>query len=357
MIVVNARFLDQKITGVQRFAIEISKELDKLRDDVFFLCPKNSINRADLEILNAKEIGWFHGHLWEQIDLPFFLLKNKLPLLINLMSSSPLFYPQQISTIHDLAFIANPEWYSRRYALFYKWITRFVISNCKKLITVSHSSKDEIISNYTNAKSKIEVIYNAVSLKNNSYNISESESINDYYFLTLGSVSERKNITFLIQAFQKISAQHPNIYLYIIGNLDLGIFNKSSISKSISNTENKNIKILGYKSDDEIANLYRRAKLFIYPSLYEGFGIPPLEAQYFNCPVAVSHLPVFREVYEDSVLYFKLDNTDSLEKIMLDRIHEKLDIEDLIMRGHKNVEKYSWLKSATKLNELISKFV
>lgn len=351
MIVVNARFLAQNITGIQRYAIELCKELKKINPEIIFVCPSNAKHRM---MLDAIEIGANLGHLWEQIDLPYYLYKNGKPLLINLISSVPIIYSNQISSIYDIAFNINSDWYNFKYSFFYKLMTKFVIARSKKIISCSQFSIDEITKYYKTPSSKFEVIYGAVS----PFDTSGNERINtgdSKYFLTLGSVSKRKNLIYLIRAFIEFSKNNQDYKLLIIGNLHIAILNKDDDEMQSMIATNSNIEVLGFVPDNQLSSLFQEASLFIYPSLYEGFGLPPLEAQYYNCPVAVSDIPIFREVYEDSVLYCSLDHTNSLTEIFHKIENKKIDIEELKRKGHENVKKYSWSESAIKLNQLISK--
>ena len=164
MLVVNSRFLTQDITGVQRFAIEISLRLkDLLKDNVLFVAPSNIIQFDVAEQLNVQTIGKHTGHLWEQWDLPKWLKQNGSPLLLNLCNLAPLRYNNKISTIHDVSFVRYPQTFSKKFLIFYRLMIPRIISSSKKVFTVSEFSKQEIIDVYGTDENRIEVIYNAVN--------------------------------------------------------------------------------------------------------------------------------------------------------------------------------------------------
>nr|VUD34089.1 Uncharacterised protein [Raoultella sp. NCTC 9187] len=144
MIYINARFLTQNITGVQRFSYELCKELVKLRSDLVFLVPdKDKIKNSEaFDIFNILEIKLGKGHIWEQITLPLFLkTKGYGGMLINLCNTAPILYRNQIATHHDITYIRYPKSFSKKFVFFYKVISSFFLRNSKKIITVSEFPK------------------------------------------------------------------------------------------------------------------------------------------------------------------------------------------------------------------------
>jgi len=345
MFYVNARFLTQNITGVQRFAIEISKELKKLyKDDIIFVTPKNIIHKNLAKELKVKIIGNKTGHLWEQIDLPRYLNSIDNPLLLNLANTAPLFYKNKIVTIHDIAYERFPKNFDWKFKYFYKFLIPNIIKNSKHIITVSEFSKSEIIKFYKVDKNQISVVYNAV---NNIFKPVNKE-YNDKYILAVSSLNYQKNFHSLIKAFNQI--EKKDIKLYLVGDI-----NKNFVDiKLIEDIEqNKNIVFQGRVSDDELVRLYSNALCFIYPSLYEGFGIPPLEAQSCGTPAIVSNITSLPEVGNESVLYCNpYDIDDMKEKIELLVNDEDLR-EKLIQIGFENIKRFSWEKSAKKIIEIM----
>src|SRR5690348_16046794 len=118
-IFVNARFLTQPLSGVQRYGIECSRQIKKLLPDVTFIAPHNVLHKDIAKELNVKVVGVNKGHLWEQVDLPFYLAKQKHPPLLNLANTGPLLYSNNFITIHDLAFYHRPEWNSKAFSTWY----------------------------------------------------------------------------------------------------------------------------------------------------------------------------------------------------------------------------------------------
>jgi len=341
MLIVNARFLTQQITGVQRFAIEIAKELKKNYDkQIRFVVPNNILLHDLAHELGAKVIGINKGHLWEQIDLPLYLIANGSPLLLNLANTAPLLYKHKIVTVYDLAFYRHPEWFSRSFATVYNFIIPRILNNARHIFTDSEFIRDEMHTVYGIAKEKIDVIYGAPADIFRSFDIAREP-----FVLAVGSIDPRKNLQPLIELF----SQHSEHRLVIVGQK-----NKVFASMRLEQVGD-NIAFAGYVSDEELVELYNRASVFVYPSLYEGFGIPPLEAQACGCPVVCSNVASLPEVFGDSVIYCNpYDINDIREKIDLILSNQNLQNE-LRAKGFENIKRFSWKESAKKIVEVIER--
>ena len=338
MLVINARFLTQNITGVQRFAIEIAKQLKILYgNDLIFVSPKNIIHKELAKELDVKIIGNFTGHLWEQISLPKYLKQNGNSLLLNLANTAPLLYANKIVTIHDLAFLHHPEWFSKKFTLVYNFLLPNIANHSKHILTVSQYVKDDISKSYKIEPNKIDIIYNSYS---NMFKKLPFEK--EDYVLAVGSIEPRKNLIALIDIFKK-----TDMKLLIVGQKNK-VFSEFNLEKLP-----KNIIFTGYVDDKELVELYNKAKIFVYPSLFEGFGIPPLEAQACGTPVICSNVTSLPEVGGDSVLYCDpYDVNDIADKIML-LLEDKSLQNELIQKGYENLERFSWEKSAKKIIDII----
>ncbi len=344
LIVINSRFFTQQITGVQRFAIEISKGLKKrLGDDVKFVSPKNITHESLASELNLSIVGKNTGHLWEQYDLPKFLKAINKPLLLNLANTAPLCYENKIVTIHDLAFLENPKWFSKTFYHFYHFLIPRIVRNSKQILTVSNFSKSEIVKKIKIKEDKIKVIYNSINvdiLPSKGYNSPYGK-----YALFVGSLDPRKNI---MKLFEAVRFFHSDIKLLIVGGMNKS-FNSFKVNK------NENIIFTGYVTDKELGKLYSNAVCFVYPSLYEGFGIPPLEAQYLGVPVVLSDIPVFKEVFSDSVFYCNPNSPESIAQA-INKISSlsALERENVVIKGYENAQKYTWEEAANKVLEIIN---
>ncbi|MBH2796494.1 glycosyltransferase family 4 protein [Serratia marcescens] len=355
MIYVNARFLTQEVTGVQRFAEMISLSLNNKINNITFLCPSGVLRESVGKKLNVKLIGNCQGHFWEQVELPLFLKKNGSPLLINLGSTGPIFYRNKIVTHHDITYLKYPRSYSVAFLIFYKIVIPFILRTSRHLITVSQFSREEIVNAYNYPKENISVVYNATDESFRPASTTETPN-DDRYLLSVSSRNFHKNHHGMIGAFKRalqISPENKNIKIKIIGKTARS-FSKQGYALECNSD---NIEFLGRVNDEELINLYQNATAFIFPSFYEGFGIPPLEAQSCGCPVISSNAASMPEVLAESVLYFDPhsleDMSEKINRIMMD---ENLR-GSLSQKGLKNTRRFSWEKSAEELIKIINKFV
>lgn len=349
MVVVNARFLTQNITGVQRFAMELCFCLKEIMNDIEFVTPYDIVQHEAFEKLNAKVIGKNRGHLWEQIDLPKFLKTKGNPLLVNLANSAPLFYKNKIITVHDVAYKVFPQTYPKMFLLYYSLMIPRLLKGSKHIITVSEYSKSEICKYYQVKESKVSVVYNAVS---DLFKPSKG-LFTEKYFLAVSSMNYRKNFIYILEAFKKYQKSGGKEFLYIIGDLRNNSFKEIDLS---SYTNNPKIKFLGRVSDNELIEYYSNAEAFIYPSFYEGFGIPPLEAQTCECPAICADASCLPEIFGDSVLYCNPYDSNSLVDKLKTITNNSFLRQTLIEKGKHNTKNYSWMKSAEKLKCIIKSF-
>lgn len=279
---VNARFLTQPITGVQRYGIEISRQIKRLNPDVVFLAPRNIIHEDLAHELDVVIIGNWSGHFWEQIELPIFLRKKKLPLL-NLGNTAPLLYSLNWTTIHDLAFHHHPEWNSKSFALFYSYLIPRIAHKSKQIFTVSNTIKQELQSCY-GLKNTI-ITYNGIANQFEENKQLAKEKI----ILSVGSFNKRKNHQRLIDAFLQSNLK-DSYQLIFVGKV-------SKIFNTTLTAVHSSIIIYDCLNDEQLSDLYSRASIVVSVSLYEGFGIPILEGLMRGCKVLCSNIPAYKELF------------------------------------------------------------
>ncbi len=347
MLVVNSRFLTQQITGVQRFAIEISLRLkDMLKDDVIFVSPHGIIHSEISKHLDVQIVGKNKGYVWEQFDLPRYLRRNGSPMLLNLCSMAPYYYPNNIITVHDITFERYPKTFATSFRTFYHFMIPMLCRKAKIVITVSKFSRDEIASFYNLDKEKIIVIYNAVG---KSFVSDPDEKLKqNKYYLAVSSVKENKNFATILAAFDRLKVDECR--LYIIGDCASNTFKSMNLEPC---KMNQRIKILGRVTDEELVKYYSNAIAFIFPSLYEGFGIPTIEAQACGCPVIASDRSALPEILGDSAILcdpFDIENiSKSMESLYKDETYRNM----LIEKGYQNIKRFAWDTSAMEIVNII----
>lgn len=351
MIAVNARFLTQELSGVQRYATELSIRLKtRLGKDVIFLAPKNIKMYETAQKLDVITIGEHTGYPWEQWDLPLWLRKHGSPLLLNLANMAPLAYRNKITVVHDLIFLSYGDDNARFRSKLYSITIPIILKTSKHCVTVSEYSMDEISKHYHIPKEKISIVPPAASEKMTQRGI---ESLREEkYFFCLGSCSRSKNLGFTLESFVRFSVKHPGISLYV-GGYDSSAqkFEEKGLGRYV---HHPSIRLLGRLSEEELIAYYSNAIAFVFPSLSEGFGIPPLEAQSCGCPVIVSNVTSLPEMYGNSGLTCNPQDLNDLEAKMELTLDKSIRTE-LIEKGYRNSKRFSWDKSAQALINLMKK--
>jgi glycosyltransferase involved in cell wall biosynthesis len=288
----------------------------------------------------------------EQFTLPRILKKHKINLLYNLSVSSPLFWKGKIvSTVHDCTYRKYRQGRGLGAILYLETMFYLTPRLSKKVIAVSEFTKKELIKIYKIPTKKIKVIFEALpEIPQNGVSFSQLQSkfgIRKPYLFWIGVSMPWKNIPRLIDAFGQFSKKYPSYCLVLAGQL--------------SQREEKNIKVqknnivyIGKVSDQEKTGLYKNCSAFVFPSLYEGFGLPILEAQSLGVPIVTSNTASLPEVAGKGALYVNPYDTESIIKGMEAIVLDNRIRKELITRGFENVKKFSWQKSAEELLKVFS---
>lgn len=328
----------QTPTGVQIYAREICRYLKSDANTNFILLtPPNVFIPDELNHLEHAIIGKTKGYLWEQIELPAYLKKRGNPLLINFCNTAPLLYKNQIVTIHDLAFIHHPEWFSKSFARIYRYLIPRISKHAKHVVTVSETIKKQLQTFLKIDANKITIIGNG--LQGDILNATPN-GIKEKIIFTVSSVNPRKNLKILINAFEQANLQG---YKLIISGATNTVFDQENFSFNSSEIE-----FTGYMSNEKLIEYYRKAEIFVSLSHDEGFGIPVLEAAHFNCKLLLSDIPVYRELFNDIANFVNQkdvnDCANALQKLSQNSIRQ--DCKTLL-------ERHSYKKSAEKLMALV----
>lgn len=353
MFVVNGRYLTQKATGVHRYAFEICNQLHEMGVDFHVAIPQEIQPDYKFKFKTVK-CGSLKTHLWEQVSLPRYLKSIGSPLLISFTGCGPLNYKNQIITIHDVSHERYPEWFSKNYYRFYHYMMPRIGRKAHAVLTVSEFSKNEIVDTLGLDPKKIHVVHSNVPFHSTS---SREEILNyhpapdtERYILAVSSMDPRKNFIRLVEAFNMLNDK--SLKLYIIG-MRFKAFNTPDLERLISD----NVYLPGYVDDEALQKMYQNALLSVYPSLYEGFGLPPLESMTFGCPVINSDIPALHEVSEDAALYANpYDANDIASKIEYLINNDELRM-SLKEKGLEQIKKYSWHKSAKQVMEIAQQYI
>lgn len=334
---INGLFLTQNVTGIQRFAYEVTKALDQISEKNELVLVVPDVDYLDLPFQNisVEKYGSLKGILWEQIDYPAFLWRNECQALC-LANVLPLFYRKGIITIHDVSYKANPRFFTglrNRVSAFWHCVNYHAgFHSDMEILTVSNFSKTEIRKYYKVDAERIHVVYPAWQHMNS---IHPSETLFERYpqlkkknyFFSMASLAPNKNINWIMEA----AKQHPDQLFAIAGG---GRFNGDKPTNTL---------FLGYVSDADAKALMANCKAFLFPTLYEGFGMPPLEAAACGASqIIVSDTPCMREVYGEYASYVNPYKPEEwiIEERKNDNLKELLN-------------KYSWKATAEAIKRLI----
>ncbi|MXV16699.1 glycosyltransferase family 4 protein [Hufsiella ginkgonis] len=354
-VFINGRFLNHAITGVQRSAYELVKALDSLIDqgiisnnDFSFILiyPGIIVSPISLKHIIVQKKGWLKGNLWEQLELPLYTAGK---LLVSLCSASPLLKRKQIVLIHDASCLVNPGFFSFGFRAWYNVMIPVLGKISRQIVTVSEFSKSELTRYAGIRKQKIQVIYNSAEhilrFGDVSDKFREKIAALKPYCLAVSNLGANKNFAGLNKAIGKIDAL--DFHMLIAGGALGGL--------KASATDHSHVTYLGYMSDAEIKHLYANASLFIFPSFYEGFGIPPLEAMIMGCPVIASATSSMPEILGDNCEYIDPANPADMAEKIFTTMHDAAKRAQLKSKGYQRAALFNWEKSAARLYELIRK--
>lgn len=344
-IAINGRFLSQAITGVQRHAHELLRELDQIllelswpTGDVEILAPQNATDSTDYKYLTIRKVGRLTGQLWEQCELPFHCRGR---LLFTPCGGAPLLHRSHIITIPDAAVFATPEAYSAAYAMWYRWLHRHMCATARHVFTVSEASKEELIRWCAADPSRITVTplgSDHVERWQADDSVLKQHGLTGADFvLAASSRNPNKNFDGIVKAIHQLKLR--DVRFVLVGGVNSQVFGESpQLSGSIEE--------VGYVTDGQLRALYEHARCFVFPSLYEGFGLPPLEAMASGCPVVVSDIPPLKETCGDAAAYCDPTSPEDIARQVQAVLSNKSEQAELIRRGLERVKLFRWKKTA-----------
>lgn len=336
------------MTGVERYAYSMCKAMARLQQPFTIVCPQAPIHKDyDVSGLTIVHYGIGNSHFWEQCVLPLFFLGKKDYLVLSFTGLGSVLIRHKVMTVHDLSFLYNRSWFSKAYYWWYRIMTPLAIKTSRHLITVSQFSKQEIMRFYPFIQEEqISVAYGAVD-STRFHRLSSVPATEHPFALAVSSIDPRKNFPMLVKAFKGIDG----CLLYIVGKQNHVFSQQNGLDEELPN-----VRFLGRVSDEELTRLYNQAVCFIFPSIYEGFGLPLLEAMTCGCPVLASDIPVFREVCGDAAIYFNPYDETSIRNAIAHFLSlNKEEQEKLQTAGYEHAQRYSWEQSARSIIDLSMK--
>jgi len=315
---------------------------DKINNYSFIDYEKTNYNKSNLNLISNPFII-LKTYLWH-LFLPLGLKKYNYDFVLNFATGAPFLFAgnqKVILVIHDITLLLFPRTHPFNRVLFDKLFFQNTINKVNKIIVPSESTKRDLTKHYSVSENKIMVIF--IPVKYTSVKISKVGNKVKFsfpYILNINTIEPRKNISSLIMAFNELKKEnHISHKLVICGELG---WRYKSILNLVKNLKlEKEIIFMGYVTEEEKKYLYTKADVFVYPSLYEGFGIPVLEAQIYGCPVVASNTSSIPEVLGDGGIKINPCRVDEIKKGIMKIIINNDLRKKLIKMGFKQSKKYT----------------
>ena len=356
-VVINGRFLAQPTTGVQRFAREVLRALDTMpgwkgvlaipSDVVLVTADGVTVGGLPLARTSVRRVGRLTGHAWEQFELPF--ATGGRP-LVNLCNTAPLALWRQVVVIHDAGVFDIPQAYQPAFRAWYRLLYAWHGRRAQSLASVSRFSADRLHEVVVPHSRPIHVLGNSgehiLRQPADDAACGRLGLEGSPFILTVGSLAPHKNLAVVRAAKNLLGDGCPPIVA--VGSLD------SRVVRGAGGSGGSGILCTGRVSDAELRGLYERATCLVYPSLYEGFGIPPLEAMACGCPVIASDASSIPEACGESALLFDPASPESLAGRLSALLADDALRARLAAQGRDHAAARSWENVASRLVEVIA---
>lgn len=348
IVLVNGYFLLQNISGSQRYAAELLSALGRLPQNKYrfiLVVPGREANLV--QKVEGVEILFYKFGLpsvfWTQVWLPKLAKKQGASAIWSPCSIGPIFPGlTHVVTVFDASVYGNKQWFNWKFRAYYRAVFAFYKYTAAHVITCSNFSMGELIKHLAIPRNMIEVVYASIS-KRVDCSV-PSLPIKGKYILSLGARDPRKNVCALIDAWRQVPASVKSGRKLVVAGGKANPFAEEQFYPIP-----EDVVFIGYVPDSHLSALYRAAECFVYPSLYEGFGLPPLEAMACDCPVISSNRASLPEVCGDAPYYVNPDSINSITRGIIEVISNDRLRNDMIRKGRLNVNRFDWAMSAAKV--------
>lgn len=344
-------------SGIDRYISELSQQIltqDKKNEYVLFVRNQEIAKRYEKYGQKIVIADIPHYSFAEQIKLSFILKKEKLDLVHFPHFNVPILYRRPfVVTIHDLTHTLFPGKKKSHFfhRLAYNLVFNSAIKHARKIIAVSQSTKREILEHFNVDQNKIQVVYEGFDAiygmmdKQEAFRkVSERFGITKPFILYVGVWRRYKNLPMLARAFDRLKEQGLDLELVLAGEPDPFY---PEIKEQVSSIQYpESVKAVGRVSDEELKLLYNASRLFVLPSLMEGFGLTALEAAACGTPIACSDIPTLREIMGQGAAYFDPNNLENMVEVLSELLQNDQRLEELANLGLGRAKHFSWKQAA-----------
>ena len=359
-------------TGVENYARHLIQAMKQQALDggerVFLYAPSILDDQLDAQPTGweTKILKWPFSKGWMSGRVSWEMLRRTPNLLFVPAQAPPKIATKNfVTTIHDIGFIRHPDLYDPKTRKRLKSVTKRAIKKSKRLLVPSEFTKQELMSAYRVPAE--EIVVTPLSANTDIFRpMSEVEyrstlqrhRLSTNFFLFVGRLEKKKNVTTLIRAFELFKEGRglgDPFELVLVGDPGFG---KEELNKFIGLSKQKeHIKLLGYRTEEEVAALMNAAFAYVFPSWYEGFGIPNLEAMACNTPLITSNIPAHKEVCADAAIFVSPKEPESWAHAMSQIVRDGTMREQLVEKGKLRAQEFSWEKTAQQTWELLRSLV
>jgi glycosyltransferase involved in cell wall biosynthesis len=368
-ILIDLTSLADNFSGIERYAASLTFEMIKQKENQYILIFKESIHPMFLKAKEDRNVEMVvlprcQKLIFNQVRLPLEIYKHKADAYLFLAFPVPvlLFKRNMISTIHDICCWDCPETMNGMSKWYFRLSHRIAMLKCWRIVTISKFSEDRIATRLKYPREKIWLVYCGVEKKFLQYkpNQEKDKAIKDKYhlpqeyILSLSTLEPRKNLRLLVEAYrERVLKGNEEVPLVLAGRKG---WKMDELLAEIEPQVKKKIIFTGFIDDEDLPSIYGNAKVFVFPSRYEGFGIPPLEAMACGTPVISSNAASMPEVLGDSALFFENNQVVSLEQAMkMIFSMSDSDRNELCYCGMMQTKKFSWNTEAAKMLSFLKK--
>jgi glycosyltransferase involved in cell wall biosynthesis len=344
-LIINGHYRQQRVTGAQRYAHEIVSQFDEHALPYQWVQPPSYLQANSMR------------QLWMQGVMPMKVPAGKL--LWSPTNVGPVMCENQVLSLHDIADQLYPEWFSSKYVQWRQLILPRLLRRVRRIITVSEYSRQTILEKFPVTKGRVEVIHNGVRTDHfyprrskEVEKLRREHNLQKPFVLSVGSLDPRKNIGGLINAWYRLPGRIRDEMNLVITGKSADIF-----AFKLDQPHDESIRFIGYMQEAELPALYTAARVFAFPSFFEGFGLPVLEAMACGTAVITSNTTSLKELAADKALTVPPDDTEAIAKAIDALLKSDSCREEYVEKGKKHAQTFSWDEAARQTKKVLEECV
>ena len=356
---------EEKTSGIPAYVRNLLKslaDLDQKNDYVLYAHKDFPFTTSNPRWSKRSGALTRYGTIWMQLELPLWLKEDQIDIFWGTQHTLPLLMPKRIKTVltmHDLVHLIFPDTMKAKNYIINKLVIPPSIARSNALVAISHWTLNDVKKHFYPKNKIMKVTHLGIGKNFHPRDASQAQkrvkeelNLQTPYILTVGTFEPRKNIIGTFHAFEMIADQIPH-RLVIVGQK--GWKNEATFREMKQSKYWPRVHIVGFVPDELLPDVYSSADLFLFPSLYEGFGIPPLEAMACGVPVVASNVSSIPEVVEDAAILVNPNNIAEMSQHILDLLQNRSLRDRMVKKGLEQIKKFTWTKTAHAMMEVFDR--